>query len=140
MTNKQKTIVLVGGCFDVLHQGHFEFLKSAKNLGSKLIVLLESDENVKKLKGTKRPINKLSTRSKNLFATGLVDIIIHLDSNVDNKYYETIVKKLNPDIIAVTEGDPLLSTKSKHASLVNAEISVIRKKKGFSTTNLLNKK
>jgi len=54
---KGEKIILVGGCFDILHTGHIRFLKSAKELGGKLLVALESDESVKRSKGEKRPVN-----------------------------------------------------------------------------------
>ena len=57
-----KKVVLVGGCFDVLHYGHIHFLSSAKNHGDQVVVALESDENVKTRKGSTRPIHTQAQR------------------------------------------------------------------------------
>jgi len=55
-----KKIVLVGGCFDLLHYGHVRFLEEAKKLGNHLVVALESDENVRRVKGEARPIKSIT--------------------------------------------------------------------------------
>lgn len=134
----KKNIVLAGGCFDILHPGHLEFLKKARQLGDKLVILLESDINVKKLKGEKRPVNKQKTRSDNLFKTGLVDIVIPLASKVDDQYYQTIVKSVNPDIIAITRGDPLTNKKRVQSKIVGSElIEVMDRNLEFSTTKTI---
>lgn len=69
-------IVTVNGCFDILHTGHLDLLEFAKNQGDKLIVLLNSDEAVRKLKGPSRPINKLKDRVRMLKAIRCVDDVI----------------------------------------------------------------
>ena len=56
--------MLVGGCFDVLHLGHIKFLQAAKKIGDILFVFVESDENVKKIKGEARPINNQTERAR----------------------------------------------------------------------------
>jgi rfaE bifunctional protein nucleotidyltransferase chain/domain len=98
--------VLVGGCFDLLHKGHISFLKKAKKAGDKLVVLLESDEKIKKLKGESRPVQIQEVRAKALSGLGFVDEIIKLPFMDSDKDYDELVKKIKPDIIAVTEGYP----------------------------------
>src|SRR5690606_3739180 len=61
--NFGKKIILVGGCFDVLHEGHIKFLESAKKNADILILLLESDENISKRKGINRPVNIQKNRA-----------------------------------------------------------------------------
>ena len=87
--------VLVGGCFDVLHIGHVKFLRQAKSFGDYLIVLLESDANIKKLKGSTRPIHNQKERKEVLEALKFVDKVIILPDVVNNIFYDNLVKKIN---------------------------------------------
>jgi len=140
MEKKRDIIVLAGGCFDVLHPGHLEFLSKAKALGNKLIILLESDINIRRLKGNSRPINDQKRRKDNLLKTGIVDIIIPLTSKVSDEYYDEVVKSVNPDIIAVTKGDPLLKKKLRQAKSIGCNLKVVMdRNKKYSTTKILNK-
>ena len=100
--NHKVKVVLVGGCFDILHYGHISFLEKAKSLGDCLIVALESDENVKKLKGPGRPIHTQKQRAGMLKELKCVDEVILLPPIPD---YERLVQKIEPDIIAITQGD-----------------------------------
>ena len=68
-----ETIVLTNGCFDLLHAGHVHYLNEARKLGDRLIVAVNSDASVKRLKGVERPINKLSQRMAVLVALACVD-------------------------------------------------------------------
>lgn len=137
--NKNK-IVLIGGCFDILHAGHIEFLTKAKKLGNTLIVLLESDKSVKKMKGKNRPINNQRDRLAILSNLNMVSYTIPLPDNMNNKDYDLLVKKIEPDIIAVTKGDPLFEVKKRQAKSVNAKIvSVMNRKTDYSTTVIAKK-
>lgn len=93
-------IVFTNGCFDILHKGHFELLKTARSLGSKLIVGLNSDSSVKRLKGDNRPVNNEQTRIEQLKALPWVDEVIVFDT--DTPY--DLIKQLNPAMI-VKGGD-----------------------------------
>lgn len=103
--NLKTKIVLVGGCFDILHYGHISFLKKAKKLGNYLIVALESDQNTRKLKGPSRPIHTQKKRMEMLQELKCVDKVIPLPPMKTDSDYEKLVRKVNPDIIAVTKGD-----------------------------------
>lgn len=138
--NNDKKIVLVGGCFDILHEGHIEFLKKSKNLGDTLIVLLESDENVRVLKGENRPKNNFATRQKNLIKTGFVDIVIPHSTEISENDYRKIVNSISPDIIAITRGDPLSDKKQRQAKGVGGRlVEVIERNPKYSTTSLIGK-
>ena len=100
--NLKTKVVLVGGCFDILHFGHIYFLKKAKSLGDVLIVALESDENTRKLKGPSRPIHTQKQRKEMLEALRFVDKIISLPPLPN---YRQLVAEIKPQIIAVTQGD-----------------------------------
>ncbi len=128
--------VLVGGCFDFIHVGHIDFLKKAKQHGDKLIVMLESDETIKRLKGEDRPFHTQQQRKEMLEELRTVDEVIMLPPlTTDEEYFET-VKKIHPDVIALTEGDPLLEKKMKQTELVGAKVAVIPKTTTYSTTTL----
>lgn len=93
-------IVFTNGCFDLLHIGHIELLKYSKSLGNKLIVGLNSDQSIKRLKGDSRPINNQITRKTLLESIRFVDEVIIFDEDTP---LETI-KKVKPNII-VKGGD-----------------------------------
>lgn len=139
--SKNKKIVLVGGCFDVLHKAHLEFLIKAKQQGDILILLLESDENIKRLKGQDRPINLLEKRANNLDSLGFIDLIVKLSSRVSDEYYYKLTKLISPDIIALTKNDPLTEKKKEQSEMVGGKIKfVMDRNKNYSTTKLINKK
>jgi D-beta-D-heptose 7-phosphate kinase/D-beta-D-heptose 1-phosphate adenosyltransferase len=94
------SIIFTNGCFDILHIGHIELLKYAKSLGDILVVGLNSDKSVKKLKGVKRPINNEQIRKQILESLRYVDEVIIFDEDTP---IETI-KKIQPHII-VKGGD-----------------------------------
>jgi rfaE bifunctional protein nucleotidyltransferase chain/domain len=119
---KGNKTVLVGGCFDILHLGHITFLKKAKNLGDKLVVLLESDENIKNNKGNNRPINNQKNRAKILESLKMVDQVIKLPEMKTDDEYLKIIKKIRPTIIAVSENDQNLINKKKQAKLAGAKL------------------
>jgi FAD synthetase len=131
-------LVVVGGCFDILHKGHFRFLEEAKKTGNILIVILESDESVRRRKGNSRPVNNLDSRAKSLAKMSDVDFVLKIPDFKKDKDYYNLVKKLQPDIIAVTKNDPLYSKKSEQAKIVGGKIlEVIDLIPNLSTTGFL---
>lgn len=142
MKNSQKEkIVLIGGCFDILHVGHIRFLKKAKALGEKLIVLLESDKHIKQLKGEGRPINSQKDRAEVLTALEDVDEVILLNSDMENSDYDSIICEIKPDFIATTEGDTNIKFKKRAAALVNAKVKYVTPMvSGYSTSEIILRK
>lgn len=134
-----KTIVLAGGCFDVLHNGHRYFLTEAKKHGEALFVALESDENVRRLKGEGRPINKRYVRAKKLAGLKSIDYVVILPTATGDAFYFDLVKEIRPEVIVVTVGDPQLANKRKQARSVGGRIKVLPKLKNYSTTKILKK-
>lgn len=126
--------VLVGGVFDILHYGHIHFLRESKKLGNYLIVALESDVNVKKLKGNSRPFHNQNQRRETLEALSFVDEVIVLKDEMNDEDYRNLVQTIKPNIIAITAGDTILEKKKEHARTVLAELIVIPKIKVPSTT------
>ncbi len=135
---RNKKIVLIGGCFDILHFGHVEFIKAAKNEGEILIVLLESDEKIRKMKGNNRPINPSSTRAGALSEQGSVDFIICLNWMTKNEEYDKLIVQIKPSVIALTKGDANKEYRAAQAKKVGAKVvEVIDRIDEISTTILL---
>lgn len=128
--------VLVGGCFDILHYGHIHFLKNAKKLGDYLIIALESDANIRKLKGETRPIHNQNQRCETLEALSFVDQVIVLKEAMKDEDYKNLIQIIKPNIIAVTAGDPILEKKQNHAKSVKAVVVEIDKIEVPSTSQI----
>lgn len=134
--NKKK--VLVGGCFDVLHFGHIEFLKRAKEEGEFLIVALESDEFIKRRKN-RNPIHNQEERAKILEAIKYVDLVIKIPYLKSDEQYLELVKTIKPQIIAATEGDKQMENKKRQAAEVHGLVQVVTPViKEFSSSKILN--
>ncbi len=135
-TERKGRIVLTGGCFDILHLGHVRFLSEAKKMGDYLVVLLENDKNVKKLKGENRPIFIQKERAEMLSALGSVDRVVLLPVMENDSDYLNLIRIIKPDIIAVTENDPRIEKKRGQAKTIGAELKVISFMKTLSTSKL----
>lgn len=129
--------VLVGGCFDIIHIGHINFLKKSKSFGDYLIVLLESDKNIKILKGSTRPFHNQKERKEILESLNFVDKVIVLPDVITNKTYDDIIKKIKPNVIAITEGDQIKDKKLVQAKSVNAKLKIVKKYKSKSTSSII---
>lgn len=92
---KNETIVFTNGCFDIVHQGHINYLSKAKELGTKLVIGLNTDFSVKRIKGSERPINNEDSRALLLAAFEFSDAIILF--NEDTPY--ELIKYIQPDIL-----------------------------------------
>ena len=91
----EKKIVFTNGCFDILHYGHIKLLLESKKQGDLLIVGLNSDDSIKKIKGPKRPINNDNQRSLMLASFSYVDFIVFFNDPTPIK----LIKKIKPNII-----------------------------------------
>lgn len=137
LKNQRKSIVLAGGCFDILHIGHIEFLEKAKKEGDYLFILLESDKSLRKLKGKNRPFNSHEDRAKLLSGLETINYIILLPE-FRNEQYDELITKIKPDTIATTRGDPARYHKERQAKMINAKlIDVIEKISNKSTSRLV---
>ncbi len=133
---KNKNIVLVGGCFDIFHYGHLKFLEKAKKQGDFLIVILESDQYIKKYK-RQQPIHNQQQRAEILASLSFVDLIIKIPLFKSDKNYFELVKLIKPKIIAVTQGDKQLKNKKKQAREIGGEVKVVSPLlKKFSTKKI----
>lgn len=133
-----KKIVLAGGCFDVLHPGHVVFLEKAKNSGDILIVLLESDEKVKLLKGSSRPFHNQKERAQVLSALKSVDYLIMLPFMESDQKYDQLIEKIKPDVIAATSSEANIKYLKRAANLTGAKLKFVTKMIGnYSTSRIL---
>ncbi len=134
----KKKKVLAGGCFDIIHPGHTSFLTACKQHAECLVVLLESDQKIKEIKGDDRPKNTQEKRAKNLAELRIIDYIILLPYLSQNDEYDKVIFSLKPDIIATTLGDPYRYHKERQAMMVRAKvIDVIDRLPEYSTTKML---
>jgi len=135
-----QTLVLTGGSFDILHAGHIEFLNRAKDLGDLLVVLLESDDKIKKLKGNNRPVNSQTDRAAILSNLPMVSGVIMLSGLKTNKDYEILVKTLQPDIIATSGSDRVFEWEKRlEKEGVLSVVKVMNRYGDHSTTDLVNR-
>ncbi len=129
-----KKIVFTNGCFDILHLGHVEYLTEAKSLGDVLIIGLNSDASVKRLKGSDRPINNESDRAKMLLSLKAVDCVQIFDEDTP----KTIIELISPDILV--KGGDWKVEEIVGSDFVIKNGGIVRSlmfKEGHSTTNVI---
>ncbi|WP_288745607.1 bifunctional D-glycero-beta-D-manno-heptose-7-phosphate kinase/D-glycero-beta-D-manno-heptose 1-phosphate adenylyltransferase HldE [uncultured Bacteroides sp.] len=129
---KQQKVVFTNGCFDVLHKGHVFYLQEAKKYGDILIVGLNSDASVKRLKGDSRPINKAIDRAAVLEALKCVDLIVIFDE--DTPY--NLIKEVQPDVL-VKGGD--YEVENVVGREFSKKVVLIDFQRGYSSTNIIHK-
>ncbi len=124
--------VFTNGCFDILHRGHFELLKYCKSLGDWVIVGLNSDSSVKRIKDSSRPYNKEEDRLFMLQGCKYVDevILFHEDTPLE------LIERLAPSFI-VKGGDYSVEDVAGHKI---AEVKIFNYIEGYSTTRILENK
>ena len=130
----QKTIVFTNGCFDILHRGHVEYLAQAADLGDVLVVGLNTDASVKRLKGESRPVNDEQSRALLLSALQFVDAVVLFD---DDTPYE-LIKQVQPDVLV--KGNDYKPEEIVGYDIVTArggKVMTIDLVEGFSTTNII---
>lgn len=134
-----KTVVLVTGVFDVLHQDHVIFLEKAKELGDVLVVAIESDTRVKQIKGDLRPHFPEETRKKNLDELAIADMVVILpDEFSQTLHHQTFIAQIQPDYLAVSSHTAHLDKKQAIMSLHGGKVVVVHEHNpDESTTQLL---
>lgn len=134
--NNSRKIVFTNGCFDIIHRGHIELLSKAAGLGQKLIVALNTDSSVKRLKGPERPFQDEVSRSLIMGAFEFVDLVILFPQDTPLE----LIKIINPDIL-VKGGDykPEEIVGYDIVTANNGQVVTINFLEGYSTTKILNK-
>jgi D-beta-D-heptose 7-phosphate kinase / D-beta-D-heptose 1-phosphate adenosyltransferase len=128
------TVAATGGCFDLLHAGHVATLRSARALGDCLVVCLNSDDSVRRLKGPGRPLVRLADRVAVLEALGCVDVVVPFDERTP----EAVLQRLRPDVFA-KGGDYALADLPEAELLATwgGQAVVLPYLEGRSTTQLM---
>ena len=131
-----KKIVFTNGCFDIIHAGHVRYLTTAKNFGDVLIIGLNTDESVRKLKGASRPINTQADRAEVLLGLKAVDHVIYFGEQTA----ENLIAEVKPDIY-VKGGDYTLETlpEAKIVQSYGGRVELVNLVAGRSTTNIVSK-
>lgn len=130
----KQTVVMTNGCFDIIHAGHISYLEEAKRLGQKLIVAVNSDESVKRLKGEARPINTLERRMQVLAGLASVDWVVPFSEDTPAE----LVAKILPDVL-VKGGDWKIEEIAGGEAVVNngGKVMSLSFKEGHSTTAII---
>lgn len=134
--NKDKIIVFTNGCFDILHVGHKRYLEQASALGDVFVIGVNSDDSVRRLKGSGRPVNSEQDRMEILSALGFVDYVVLFDEDTP---YE-LIKIVQPDILV--KGGDYTADQVVGKDIVEARggrVELIQFVEGKSTSNIINK-
>lgn len=126
--------IWVNGTFDVMHVGHIKLLEFAKSLGDFLIVGLDTDDRIKKLKGQDRPVNQLKDRIEFMRSIKWVDEVVNFDSD---EVLSLLIKAVRPDVIVVGEE---YQNKKVIGSEWAKEVIYFKRVGDYSTTKIINKK
>ncbi|MFH1772331.1 MAG: adenylyltransferase/cytidyltransferase family protein [Candidatus Omnitrophota bacterium] len=132
LKKKRKIIVFTNGCFDILHAGHIKLFEKAKSEGSILIVGLNSDKSVRKIKDPKRPIVNQKDRSLLISSLSAVDYVVLFNELTP----ENLIRKISPDVLV--KGGDWAADKIVGRNLVK-KIVRVPLKKGYSTTKIISK-
>jgi D-beta-D-heptose 7-phosphate kinase/D-beta-D-heptose 1-phosphate adenosyltransferase len=132
-----ETIVMTNGCFDILHAGHVAYLEEAKKLGKRLIVAINDDASVVRLKGSKRPLNTLAQRMSIIAALRAVDWVVAFTEDTPQR----LISRVLPDVL-VKGGDYQRIEEIAGAAEVlenGGEVKILPFLEGHSTTGLIEK-
>lgn len=129
-------IVMTGGCFDILHAGHVAYLEQAKRLGNRLIVAVNDDDSVSKLKGSGRPINKLANRMAVLAGLNVVDWVVPFSETTP----ERLIKLLLPDVwVKASDYQVEDLSEAKAIQEYGGQIRILDFVDGCSTSSIISK-
>ncbi len=134
--SRGERIVMTNGCFDVLHAGHVSYLEEAKSLGDRLIVAVNDDASVTRLKGPQRPINKLADRMAVLSGLAAVDWVVPFSEDTPARLIEAV----RPDVL-VKGGDYRVEDIAGGEAVLQSggEVRVLAFREGHSSTRIIDK-
>jgi D-beta-D-heptose 7-phosphate kinase/D-beta-D-heptose 1-phosphate adenosyltransferase len=134
--SQSETVVMTNGCFDVLHAGHVAYLEEAKSLGDRLIIAVNDDDSVRKLKGETRPVNALEDRMAVLAGLAAVDWVVPFSEDTPTR----LIQSLLPDILV--KGGDYRSDEIAGAKDVlrnGGEVRVLAFREGHSSSRIIDK-
>jgi rfaE bifunctional protein nucleotidyltransferase chain/domain len=129
-------VVFTNGCFDILHLGHIDYLEKARTIGDKLIVAVNTDDSVRRLKGPQRPLNSEYSRARLLAALDFVDAVVLFNEDTPYEIISTLVPNLlvkgsDYSIDDIVGADVVINN--------GGSVETIDLVEGFSTTGLIEK-
>ena len=130
-----RKLVFTNGCFDILHSGHVRYLQTAAGFGDILILGLNSDSSIRKLKGSRRPIMNQDDRAYLLSAIGVIDCIVIFDEETPAK----LIKIINPDVLV--KGGDYISADVVGNDIVKKNggcVKIVPYVEGKSTSGIIN--
>lgn len=131
-----ETIVFTNGCFDILHVGHITLLEECRRFGSKLILGLNADASITRLKGPERPIVRELERARVMAALAVIDAVVLFEEDTPLE----LIRAIQPDVL-VKGGDYSIETVVGHQEVLSrgGRVEIVPTVQGFSTTNIVNK-
>lgn len=136
LKKQNKSIVFTNGCFDILHIGHARYLKESSKFADILIIGLNSDSSVKRLKGDSRPLNNESDRAELLSELGFVDYVVVFNEDTP----ENLLDEIKPDVYTKGADYTLKTLPEAKTVLKNkGRVEFINLVEGKSTTNIIKK-
>lgn len=130
----QSSIVTTNGCFDILHVGHLRYLQGCKGMGDKLVVMVNSDASVRRLKGPQRPIVPEADRAELLAGLGCVDYVVLFDEDTPEPLMETIRPDFHAKGAQYNEDNlPEMATLRK----IGAQVKFVPMVENRSTTSVI---
>ncbi|MBS1736406.1 MAG: D-glycero-beta-D-manno-heptose 1-phosphate adenylyltransferase [Bacteroidetes bacterium] len=131
---KSKTIAFTNGVFDIIHEGHIALLSQAASFADVLIVGINSDDSVKRLKGNSRPVNAQASRALVMASLVMVDYVIIFEEDTPLE----IIKIIEPDVL-IKGGDYTMDTivGAKETTAAGGKVEIIPLVEGFSTTGII---
>jgi len=132
----QQRVVMTNGCFDLLHPGHLAYLQAAAQLGDVLIVAVNDDASVKRLKGAERPINALPARMAMLAGLTAVDYVVEFSEDTPKE----LIDQVTPDVL-VKGGDYLAEQVAGYEKVTaeGGEVRILGFLEGYSTSDTIEK-
>ena len=134
--NDGKAVVFSNGCFDILHAGHVDYLEKSREKGDFLVIGLNTDASVKRLKGNNRPINDEISRARVLAGLGFVDLVVLFHEDTP---YE-LIKALKPNVLVKGKDYEISNIVGADIVLENGgKVETIELTEGLSTTSVIDK-
>jgi len=129
-------VVFTNGCFDILHLGHIDYLEKARSLGDRLVVAVNTDASVRKLKGAKRPVNEENARARIIAALDFVDAVVLFAEDTPQQ----IIEQFLPDVLVKGNDYSISNIIGADVVIENGgEVKTIDLVDGYSTTNIVEK-
>jgi D-glycero-beta-D-manno-heptose 1-phosphate adenylyltransferase len=129
-------VVFTNGCFDLLHLGHVDYLEKARQLGDKLVLGLNTDASISRIKGADRPLQDEVSRARVMASLSFVDAVVLFDNDTPLE----LIKAVLPDILVKGDDYSITQIVGHEIVLANGgEVKTVPLVKGYSTTNIINK-